>query len=483
VDEDLLYKIGADTAKFDKSMGGVISMLKTAAIGFIGFGSAGAALKFITEEALKNEKATMGLASAVKSLKTSTEAGFLSLNKYAMEMSEHTGIAVGDLKDALKELVYSTGSTDAAQKSLAATLDLAKAKNLSYEQAAKLVGKAYEGNSAMLKRYGIEIDAHAKGMTVINELTKKFGGAEDSYLQTTQGKLDKAKNSVNLLANELGQSLLPALGDAANAVTKFLHSFTPEGQEEGIKKQIKALEDSKSTLESGMDYYKRFGGASLDTSFKEMELQKKIDAVNKSLAEQKKKLIELGPELDAVAIKTYAAAKGSEAESDAAEASDKDKLDSAREFFGGMSSLSKTKNKELFEIGKGAAMANIVVSTAEAIMNAMAKIPPPFNIAAAAGVGVAGAVELAAASGAAFNPKGAAEGVWDWRASGNNENLVTTINHNEAIISKPQAANMGSHTTNNFNIPMLIPDSAGMDRVIRELIQPALDRVATSRGQ
>ena len=477
MNEDLLYSLGINSAAFENGIKSVISTLKTGALAFIGFGSAGGALKFVTDEALKNEKATMALASAVKSLKTGTEEGFLILNKYAASMSAATGIAQEDLKNALKELTYATGDTAAAQKSLGAVIDLAKAKNISLEQASKIVGKAYEGNTAMLKRYGIEIDAHAKGMTVINELTKKFGGAEDSYLATMQGKLDKAKNSFNLLANEIGQSFLPAMGDAANMVTKFLHSFTEEGKIEDEKKKISALKDSLSILQPALDYYTKTGD-----KWNAFVMQKKIDDVNKKLSEEEKQLKILNPMLDEYAKKTYALAKGKEEETASAEANDKDKLDSAKDFFKGMSSLSKTGNKELFEIGKAASMANIVVSTAEAIMNAYAKIPPPFNIPAAIGIGTAGAVELASASGAAFNPAGASEGVWDWRAQGNKETLVTTINHNEAIISKPQARSMGG-TVNNYNFPTIIPSAAETDRIMREVIIPSQNRITIAKGQ
>ena len=187
-------------------------------------------MKSEAQEALKNETATMGLASAVKGLKTGTEAGFIALNKYAESMSAVTGIADEDLKNALKNLVYTTGSVKDAQKSLGAAIDLSKAKHIGLEQAARIVGRAYEGNTTMLKRYGIEIAGHAKGMEVINELEKKFGGAEDSYLATTQGRLDRAKNSFNKLSEEIGSTFLPAMGDAAEAVTKFLHSFTDGGR-------------------------------------------------------------------------------------------------------------------------------------------------------------------------------------------------------------------------------------------------------------
>jgi hypothetical protein len=63
--------------------------------------------------------------------------------------------------------------------------------------------------------------------------------------------------------------------------------------------------------------------------------------------------------------------------------------------FGNLSSLMNTENRKLFEIGKAAAIAQATISTYQGAAQALKDIPYPFNIAAAASVGVAGAVQIA----------------------------------------------------------------------------------------
>jgi hypothetical protein len=306
--DDLLFKAGMDSGDFARGIGGIIKNVEGMALSLLGLGSASLTLKYMADEALKDEKATMALASAVKGLKTGTEEGFLALKKYAEQMSEATGIADEELSGALKTLVFATGDTTAAQKSLGAVIDLSRAKEISLEAAAKIVGKAYDGNTQMLKRYGIELDKHASGMTVINELTKKFGGAEDSYLASTQGKLDKAKNSFNLLANEIGSTFLPSMGDAANAVTKFLRSFTQEGKIGEQKEKISELTDELKTATYASKNFDeqqlKMAGYSKDT------LPGLIAKLTEDLEKEKKKLTELGGAWEETAKKQYKAAVG-----------------------------------------------------------------------------------------------------------------------------------------------------------------------------
>ena len=85
-DEDLLYRVGGDTGNFEAAMKRVISQAGGTIAAFAGFAGISGLLKQITEEALKDETATTARASAVKSLKSGTEEGFIALNRYAESM-------------------------------------------------------------------------------------------------------------------------------------------------------------------------------------------------------------------------------------------------------------------------------------------------------------------------------------------------------------------------------------------------------------
>ncbi len=70
-------------------------------------------------------------------------------------------------------------------------------------------------------------------------------------------------------------------------------------------------------------------------------------------------------------------------------------LSNASSFFGNLSSLSRSKNRELAAIGKAAAVTQATIDGVLAVQKALASAPPPANYALAAAVGVATAANVA----------------------------------------------------------------------------------------
>lgn len=67
--------------------------------------------------------------------------------------------------------------------------------------------------------------------------------------------------------------------------------------------------------------------------------------------------------------------------------------------FAQIATLTQSSNQTLVAIGRAAALAQISISTAEGVARALGAFPPPFNYAAAAAVGAAGAVQAAQVMG------------------------------------------------------------------------------------
>ena len=257
--EPIVIKIIGDSAAFEKAIGSSINNIAAFSAKMLGLGSVGMVLKSITEAAIDHEKAVTKLASAVKGLKTGTEDGFISLTQYSEYMSKNSARSSTELTSALTDLVFATGSTDKAQKALGVTIDFARAKNLSLEQAAKLVGRGVEGNTAAFTRYGVVLDKHATSQDVLNELTRKFGGAEGAYLQTTAGALDRAKNSFNQASIEIGDHFLPFITAAAHQVVKFFQAWDYI-QMEGVRNKIDDINKSLEYHTSQLNAVKKSQG-------------------------------------------------------------------------------------------------------------------------------------------------------------------------------------------------------------------------------
>lgn len=95
-----------------------------------------------------------------------------------------------------------------------------------------------------------------------------------------------------------------------------------------------------------------------------------------------------------------------------------------------LSSLTRTKNKELFAIGKAAAFANAIMSTAQGVTKTLAEYPFPINIPFALAVGAAGAVQIATISGTTLN---AAKGM-SGSGSPFGESMVSTFTPREIVV-------------------------------------------------
>ena len=103
--------------------------------------------------------------------------------------------------------------------------------------------------------------------------------------------------------------------------------------------------------------------------------------------------------------------------------------------YAGQTQAGKTAAKALFITAKLAAIAGATVNTALAITNALANVPAPANIAAAVGVGIAGAAEIGVIAATAI------QGVADaglppdaLRAAGLNQHTVLAVRNDEAVI-------------------------------------------------
>lgn len=101
----------------------------------------------------------------------------------------------------------------------------------------------------------------------------------------------------------------------------------------------------------------------------------------------------------------------------------------------GQTKAGKSAAKALFLTGKAAALASAIVNTALAISNALATIPPPANAAAAAGVGIAGATQIATIAATAIQgvadaglPPGAL------RNAGLNHHTVLAVRQDEMVM-------------------------------------------------
>jgi hypothetical protein len=382
-------------------------------------------------------------------------------------------------------------------------MELSKAKGMGLEQSASLVARAYENGTKTIARQTQIYGENKKGMEALDLIQQRFAGNFEKYAMTSKGELESS-TAVFMRLGSVGVKLLVQMTadlakGLAEAADKGVEKFKPfKGTIEFIVNLfreftgvvIPALVYTIITLLGGeldriktgflslgkvmSDVFRGDFKAALADSAKAGEQYR--DSYEKNFAD----IAAFAKQRQKEEVAAIKASKNEEIKSnkDAATVEKdltKERFEGAKGFFSGMSSLQKTKNKELFEIGKAAGMANIVVSTAEAIMNAWAKIPPPFNVAFAVGAATAGAVELAAASGASFNPAGAALGLYA------DESMVSTFSPREIVIpqrfsdliSSGKMSLSGGNTSNNssgdFHVHVYDANKKDVPQLMKEI--------------
>lgn len=146
------------------------------------------------------------------------------------------------------------------------------------------------------------------------------------------------------------------------------------------------------------------------------------------------------------------------------ELSQQQRLDNFKSTLGTIATLQSSGSKELFMIGKAAAVGTATIDGIQAVQKALASAPPPFNFALAALVGVATAANIAKI--ASQQPPKFADGGIVGGNSFSGDRIAAQLNSGEMVLNKQQQARL-------FNIA----ETGGSGGVI-EAINSLGDRIA-----
>jgi DNA-binding FrmR family transcriptional regulator len=155
-----------------------------------------------------------------------------------------------DYVRVLRSLVQLSGDYEKSLGNVQVVVDLAAAKQIDLQTAALLVGKAMNGQGAMLKRYGIIVK---DGADAVEELNKRFHGAAES--------IDPAIRAQRRLAEEwehfhraVGEAILSAGGGAT-----FMDTLL--GVIRALTTAVSENKEGFAALASGMLWLVRVAGA------------------------------------------------------------------------------------------------------------------------------------------------------------------------------------------------------------------------------
>jgi hypothetical protein len=142
---------------------------------------------------------------------------------HAVKGNEKYGDSADKTQDALRILTQATHDPQKALDLLSTTTNVAAAKHEDLATAAGQVGKVYNGNTKLLKEYGINIDKTTgltkDGKTATQALAEVTAGQASAAADTFTGKLKGISAAVEDQAAKFAQKYGPAITVAGTAVT------------------------------------------------------------------------------------------------------------------------------------------------------------------------------------------------------------------------------------------------------------------------
>ncbi|MDD5355857.1 MAG: hypothetical protein PHY56_04935, partial [Candidatus Omnitrophica bacterium] len=215
------------------SMTSIMSGLKTAIVG-IGLYKLVGELKSLAQEAGAAQKSSAGLTQSMISNGRYSEQLHKKLIDTAKALQQVTTYEDDATIEGQKFLLmYSKISDNLLPRATEAMLDLAAMMGGDLSGAAKLLGKASEGVTSGLSRYGIVIDeSTAKSGDfgkILDAVTEKVGGQARALATTGIGQWEQlnnlwgdARENLGDLVLELGEGFLPILRDVVTSINNLV---------------------------------------------------------------------------------------------------------------------------------------------------------------------------------------------------------------------------------------------------------------------
>lgn len=200
-----LDKVEKSTTKTKSGFAGLFKAMMPA----IGWGAVTAAVGASLVAFADAEKTVAKLRGQLSLMSGATEETVDQFKKIATAIQEKQGLGDEDVMRGMMALTRTTNDYNVALKHTGTLTDFAAATGMNLEQAAVLLGRAYNGDTAALNRYGISLKDGIKGQEVMAEISKRFGGIAEAQANTLDGAYKRLTSSIGDLAEEGGRKLGP----------------------------------------------------------------------------------------------------------------------------------------------------------------------------------------------------------------------------------------------------------------------------------
>lgn len=164
--------------------------------------------------AIEDEKAQAQLNQTIKANVAAWDGNTEAIEK-AIDSAAQLAFTDDEVRAGLNQLIPRTKDIAEANRLNALAMDLARAKGLSLEEAAGLVGKAYSGQASALRRAGIAITNTKDKTAALGQLQRIVAGQAASYANTTEGTFESLNIQIDEIVESIGYELLPYVKEFA----------------------------------------------------------------------------------------------------------------------------------------------------------------------------------------------------------------------------------------------------------------------------
>ena len=209
------FAIGASAAVTAKG----INLVADAASGAV------AALGDMVEAAIADEESQRKLGAALQANIPNWDGQTDAIER-VLESRMKLGYSDDEQRQSLATLVAVTKDSTKALDLQRKAMDLARLRNIDLQAASDILGKVYGGNIGILSRYGIQVKKGATATEALAQITELANGQAEAWANTTRGKLTVAQVQLSEAMEKLGYTVLPAVAEAADAVSRAFDNMS-----------------------------------------------------------------------------------------------------------------------------------------------------------------------------------------------------------------------------------------------------------------
>jgi uncharacterized membrane protein len=139
----------------------------------------------------------------------------------AISANQAKGVSDSEQRAGISAFLDLTKDATTAMQLNTAATDLAAAKDITYEQAQKMVLSAASGRAAALQKAGVQVEKGATATQIAAAVEDKYAGSLDKVATTQAGKgrianekLGEAMEKVGRIINDVATTVIPVLVDA-----------------------------------------------------------------------------------------------------------------------------------------------------------------------------------------------------------------------------------------------------------------------------